>query len=127
MTTTPALDHIGLTVSDYDTARKFYVAALKPLGWKIDMEFDRAAGLGRDGKPYLWLFEGKKKTTPHVHLAFGAETRKAVQAFYRAAIKAGGKDNGKPGLRADYHPNYYAAFVLDPDGHNVEAVCHQPE
>ena len=123
----PALDHVGFTVSDYDAAKAFYTAALKPLGWKVIMEFGRGAGFGTEGKPYLWLSEGKKKTTPHVHLAIGAESRKAVDAFYKAAIKAGGKDNGKPGIRADYHPTYYAAFVFDPDGHNIEAVCHKPE
>ncbi len=123
----PAIDHISLTVSDYDAAKKFYAAALKPLGWKMMMEFGRTAGFGVDGKPYLWIAEGKKKTRPHVHVALGAPTRKAVDAFHKAAIKAGGSDNGKPGLRLDYHPTYYAAFVLDPNGHNIEAVTHQPE
>jgi predicted lactoylglutathione lyase len=84
------------------------------------------AGLGRDGKPGFWI-SGGEKTTPHVHVAFVADTRAAVDAFYKAAISAGGKDNGKPGLRPDYHPNYYAAFVFDPEGHNIEAVCHKPE
>ncbi len=126
MTETHALDHIGFSVSDYDAARKFYVAALKPLGWKVVMEFGRSAGFGTAGKPFLWLSEGKK-TTPHVHIALGAESRKAVDAFYKAAIKAGGRDNGGPGVREMYHPNYYAAFVLDPDGHNLEAVTHKPE
>ena len=126
MTETHALDHIGFSVSDYDAARKFYVAALKPLGWKVVMEFGRSAGFGPAAKPFLWLSEGKK-TTPHVHIALGAESRKAVDAFYKAAIKAGGRDNGGPGVREMYHPNYYAAFVLDPDGHNLEAVTHKPE
>jgi catechol 2,3-dioxygenase-like lactoylglutathione lyase family enzyme len=127
MNSTPAIDHISLTVSDYDAAKKFYVAALKPLGWKLMMEFGRTAGFGVDGKPYFWIAEGKKKTRPHVHVAFGAVRRKGVDAFHTASIKAGGTDNGKPGLRLDYHPTYYAAFVLDPDGHNVEAVSHKPE
>jgi catechol 2,3-dioxygenase-like lactoylglutathione lyase family enzyme len=127
MNSTPAIDHISLTVSDYAAAKKFYAAALKPLGWKLLMEFGRTAGFGVDGKPYFWIAEGKKKTRPHVHVAFGAGTRKAVDAFHKAATKAAGTDNGKPGLRLDYHPTYYAAFVLDPDGHNIEAVTHKPE
>jgi catechol 2,3-dioxygenase-like lactoylglutathione lyase family enzyme len=127
MTTIPAIDHISLTVSDYDAAKKFYAAALKPLGWKLMMEFGRAAGFGIDGKPYFWIAEGKKRTRPHVHVAFGAPSRKDVDRFYRAGVKAGGTDNGPPGLRPDYHPDYYAAFVFDPDGHNIEAVTHGPE
>jgi catechol 2,3-dioxygenase-like lactoylglutathione lyase family enzyme len=127
MTDAPAIDHISLTVSDYDAAKKFYAAALKPLGWKLMMEFGRTAGFGVDGKPYFWIAEGKKKTRPNVHVAFGAAARKDVDKFHKAAIKAGATDNGKPGLRLDYHPTYYAAFVLDPDGHNVEAVSHKPE
>ena len=128
--TTHALDHIGLSVSDYDRARAFYAAALEPLGWGMMMEFPtpdgKAGGFGRDGKPFFWISEGGK-TAPHLHVAFGAETRAAVDAFYAAAIKAGGKDNGPPGIREMYHPTYYGAFVLDPDGHNIEAVCHAPE
>src|ERR1700682_5159642 len=108
-------------VHDYDAAKKFYAAALKPLGWKLMMEFGRTAGFGVDGKPYFWIAEGKKKTRPHVHIAFGAAARKDVDKFYKAAIKADATDNGKSGLRLDYHPTYYAAFVLDPDGHNIEA------
>jgi catechol 2,3-dioxygenase-like lactoylglutathione lyase family enzyme len=127
MSNPPAIDHISLSVSDYDAAKKFYAAALKPLGWKIMMEFGRAAGFGVDGKPYFWIAEGKKKTRPRVHVAFGAPSRKDVDRFHKAAIKAGATDNGKPGLRPDYHPTYYAAFVLDPDGHNIEAVTHGPE
>jgi catechol 2,3-dioxygenase-like lactoylglutathione lyase family enzyme len=127
MTDTPAIDHISLTVSDYEAAKKFYAAALKPLGWKLMMDFGRTAGFGVDGKPYFWIAEGKKKTRPHVHIAFGAASRKAVDKFYKAAIKAGGTDNGKAGVRLDYHPTYYAAFVLDADGHNIEAVTHKPE
>ena len=126
-TTAPAIDHIGLTVSDYAAAKKFYTAALKPLGWTLMMEFGTTADFGVDGKPYFSIAEGKKKTRPHVHVAFGAPTRKDVDKFYKAAIKAGGADNGKPGLRLDYHPTYYAAFVFDPDGHNIEAVTHKAE
>jgi catechol 2,3-dioxygenase-like lactoylglutathione lyase family enzyme len=121
-----SLDHIGLTVTDFAAAKAFYGAALKPLGITLLMEFPGAAGLGADGKPFFWL-TGGAKTTPHVHIAFAAESRAKVDAFYKAAIAAGGKDNGPPGIRADYHPNYYGAFVLDADGHNIEAVCHKPE
>ena len=85
----------------------------------------RGAGLGPDGKPLFWIGTGGK-TAPHVHVAFAAPTREAVDKFYKAALKAGGKDNGAPGVRKEYHPNYYAAFVLDPDGHNLEAVIHTP-
>jgi catechol 2,3-dioxygenase-like lactoylglutathione lyase family enzyme len=132
MNSTPAIDHISLSVSDYAAARAFYKAALKPLGWSLMMEFPskkdaKYGGFGVEGKPFFWIGEGKKKTSPRMHIAFGAESRKAVDAFYKAAIKAGGKDNGKPGVRAHYHPNYYGAFVLDLDGQNIEAVCHGPE
>ena len=130
MNGTNALDHIGISVSDYDRARAFYLAALAPLGWTMMMEFPmpdgKAGGIGKDGKPFFWISTGGK-TAPHLHVAFGAESRKAVDAFYAAALAAGGTDNGKPGLRIEYHPNYYGAFVLDPDGHNIEAVCHKPE
>jgi catechol 2,3-dioxygenase-like lactoylglutathione lyase family enzyme len=122
----PSLDHIGLSVSDFATAKAFYSRALKPLGITVVMEFPGAAGLGADGKPFFWL-AGSGKTTPRIHIAFAAESRAEVDAFYQAAIAAGGKDNGPPGIRADYHPNYYGAFVLDADGHNVEAVCHKAE
>jgi catechol 2,3-dioxygenase-like lactoylglutathione lyase family enzyme len=125
----PVIDHVGWQVSDYDRSVKFYNAALKPLGWKKLMEFNwdggKTAGFGPPGKPYLWLSTGGK-TAPHIHFAFGADTRENVDAFYKAAMKAGGRDNGKPGLRPEYHENYYAAFVLDPDGHNIEAVSHAP-
>jgi predicted lactoylglutathione lyase len=127
------IDHINLSVSDFAAAKAFYAAALKPLGISILMEFPRAvtgscdfAGLGADGKPFFWLV-ASGKTTPGVHVAFAANSRAEVDAFYAAAIAAGGKDNGKPGIRAQYHPTYYGAFVLDADGHNVEAVCHKPE
>ena len=127
------IDHTSLSVSDYAAAKTFYAAALKPLRIEILMEFPAAmtgssdvCGLGADGKPFLWLANAGK-TTPHIHLAFRAESRAQVDAFYKAAIAAGGKDNGGPGLREMYHPNYYGAFVLDADGHNIEAVCHKPE
>lgn len=122
MTDSPVLDHIGLSVSDYVRAKAFYAAALKPLGMTLLMEFgSEAAGFGR-ARPQFWI--GTGKAAGPIHLAFGAATRADVDAFHAAAIAAGGKDNGAPGIRAHYHPDYYGAFVLDPDGHNVEAVCH---
>ena len=121
MTEIPILDHVGMTVSDYALAKAFYVSALKPLGITLLMEFGSdAAGFGRS-KPYFWI--GPGNATGPIHIAFGAATRADVDAFYAAAIAAGGKDNGAPGIRAHYHPDYYGAFVLDPDGHNIEAVC----
>ena len=124
------IDHTSLSVSDFAAARAFYVAALKPLGIGVVMEFSKdvtghvdVAGLGSNGKPFFWL-AGAGKTTPRVHIAFAAGTRAEVDAFYAAAMAAGGKDNGPPGLRTHYHAGYYAAFVLDPDGHNIEAVYH---
>jgi len=117
-----AIDHIGLNVTDYDKAKAFYTAALAPLGIKQMMEFPGVVGMGGT-HPFLWISGGNPG---HVHLAFAAETRASVDAFYKAAIAAGGKDNGKPGLRTEYSENYYAAFVIDADGHNIEAVCHAP-
>jgi catechol 2,3-dioxygenase-like lactoylglutathione lyase family enzyme len=127
------IDHTSLSVSDFAAAKAFYTAALKPLGMTVLMEFPKAvtgnvdvAGLGSNGKPFFWL-AAAGKTTPQIHIAFAAASRAEVDAFYKAAIAAGGKDNGPPGIRAIYHPTYYGAFVLDADGHNVEAVCHKPE
>jgi catechol 2,3-dioxygenase-like lactoylglutathione lyase family enzyme len=127
------IDHAGFSVSDYPQALRFYEQALAPLGIVIVMRLDPAqtggyegAGLGRDRKPSFWLAPGGK-TEPRMHIAFVAESRAAVDAFYAAALAAGGTDNGPPGIRAMYHPTYYGAFVLDPDGHNIEAVCHRPE
>jgi catechol 2,3-dioxygenase-like lactoylglutathione lyase family enzyme len=119
-------DHIGLGVSNYAASKAFFLAALQPLGVAIVMEGEHGLGIGTKGKPSLWLFETAGKPAP-LHLAFTAENRKQVQEFHRAAMAAGGKDNGGPGLRPHYHPNYYGAFVIGPDGHNVEAVCHRPE
>jgi catechol 2,3-dioxygenase-like lactoylglutathione lyase family enzyme len=128
------IDHIGLSVTDFEAAKKFYTAALAPLRMSIVMEFPASvtgdfpvAGIGADGKPILWISGGGGKTMPHIHLAFRAENRAQVDAFFAAAIAAGGKDNGGPGIREFYHPNYYGAFILDPDGHNIEAVTHKPE
>jgi catechol 2,3-dioxygenase-like lactoylglutathione lyase family enzyme len=126
------IDHTSLSVSDFAAAKKFYVAALKPLRIEVLKEFPAevtgtvdVAGLGADGKPFLWLADAGK-TTPRVHLAFRAETRAQVDAFHAAALAAGGIDNGAPGPRPMYHPDYYGAFVLDADGHNIEAVCRTP-
>jgi len=119
------LDHIGLDVSDIKQAKEFYAAVLKPLGYEIFMEWEKWVGFAINGKPDFWLREGTQ-TTPAIHVAFRAESRALVNEFYKAAIVAGGKDNGAPGIREIYHPNYYGAFVLGPDDHNIEAVCHEP-
>ena len=121
------LDHITLAVRDYEKAKKFFTAALKPLGYEIAMDFKGTCGLGVAGKPDFWITAADaNRPVAAMHVAFTAPNRKAVDAFYQAAISAGAKDNGAPGVRADYHPNYYGAFVIDDDGHNVEAVCHKP-
>ena len=120
------IDHMGLSVRDLAASREFYEAALAPLGYKCIMEFDEAVGFGVPPKPDFWLSEGDPAHTFTLHVAFRADTRAQVDAFYKAAIAAGGRDNGMPGVRAHYHPNYYGAFVFDPDGHNIEAVCHSP-
>ena len=117
------LDHVGLAVSDFAKSKSFFERALAPLGYKCLMEFPGAAGFGREGKPDFWIAQGNKSNPTHV--AFAASERPVVDSFYKAATGAGGKDNGKPGLRKEYHPTYYGAFVLDPDGNNIEAVCHQ--
>ena len=126
------IDHIGIHVSDYPAAARFYDAAFAALDGALVMtlptEFTggrMVGGYGR-GKPYFWITEGEVQTPP-VHVALTAESRAQVDAFYEAAIAAGGRDNGAPGIREHYHPNYYGAFVLDPDGNNIEAVCHKPE
>jgi catechol 2,3-dioxygenase-like lactoylglutathione lyase family enzyme len=116
------LDHLAIRVRDFARSKAFYVQALAPLGASVQMEFPEGCGLGPPGKPGLWIGPGEPSTP--VHLAFSAPDRGAVDAFYKAAIDAGGQDNGPPGVREHYHPTYYAAFVIDPDGHNVEAVCH---
>jgi len=121
------IDHLTLRVRDYAKSKAFYLAALEPLGYEQLMEFEGFAGLGVKGKPDFWVAAAEKRQYDQLHIAFRAPNRQAVHAFYEAAIKAGGKDNGGPGKREDYHPNYYGAFVLDPDGHNVEACCHAPE
>jgi catechol 2,3-dioxygenase-like lactoylglutathione lyase family enzyme len=121
------LDHVGLNVRDYQTSRRFYEQALEPLGYEVVMAFDewKACGFGRGGKPSFWVSEREPIGTG-THVAFEAADRGAVDAFHAAALAAGGRDNGAPGLREHYHPTYYGAFVLDPDGNNAEAVCHSP-
>lgn len=112
-------DHIGLKVKDLAASRAFYTALLKPLGFVPD---ESGTGFGPPGAPALWLYESKA-AKGGAHIAFTAKDRKAVAAFHAAGMKAGAKDNGAPGLREDYSPTYYAGFLLDPDGNNVEAVC----
>ncbi|MEW6613034.1 MAG: VOC family protein [Pseudomonadota bacterium] len=121
------LDHIGIRVADYQRSKSFYEQALRPLGYALRLEFDsEAAGFGVDGHPDFWI--GRGGSGPGMaHVAFVSPDRATVTAFYQAALAAGGTDNGGPGLRPQYHPDYYAAFVLDPDGNNIEAVCHRPE
>lgn len=120
------IDHIGFEVSDFDRSKAFYSRCLKPLGFELIVEVDGWAGFGRNDKADLWFGAGE---SPHqaMHIAFVAEDRAMVDAFYQAALAAGGSDNGAPGIRDIYHADYYGAFVIDPDGHNVEAVCHKPE
>lgn len=127
------LDHVGFPVSNFLASRKFYAAALEPLGVGLVMEVtaeqtgsNSHAGFGSDGKPYFWIGDGEGVLRGRVHVAFAARTRADVDAFHAAALANGGRDNGRPGLRPHYHEHYYAAFVLDPDGHNIEAVCHAP-
>ena len=119
------LDHIGLAVSDIAKSKTFFQAALAPLGYSVKMDFGEAIGLGQDRPGGIWIAKGP--VSAKMHIAFTAANRATVKAFYDAAIAAGGKDNGGPGLRPQYHPNYYCAFVYDFDGNNIEAVCHQPE
>jgi catechol 2,3-dioxygenase-like lactoylglutathione lyase family enzyme len=135
------LDHISLRVMDYDRSKAFYQAALAPLGYTLALETSSGAGFRRGHIPGFWIKQGRPMgvatdVEPHelagcggsaVHIAFAGEDRARVDAFYRAALAAGGQDNGAPSVRPEYHANYYGAFVLDPDGYNVEAVCHKGE
>ncbi len=116
-------DHIGFTVADFQKSKRFYLAALAPLGHELLAEGDGWAMIGNEADR-IWIGSDGPATSPF-HLAVAGNTRAHVRAFYQAAISAGGRDNGGPGIRLNYSPTYYAAFVLDPDGHNVEAVCHQ--
>jgi catechol 2,3-dioxygenase-like lactoylglutathione lyase family enzyme len=124
------LDHVGLEVSDYHRSRAFYEAALAPLGVRLLIEIaDSAAGFGEETehgpKPYFWIGARGRPIVSGAHVSFAAADRDTVDAFHAAALAAGAADNGAPGPRPIYHPHYYGAFVLDPDGNNVEAVCHQ--
>jgi catechol 2,3-dioxygenase-like lactoylglutathione lyase family enzyme len=127
------IDHLGITVHDHAASKRFYAAALAPLNIGVVKEVPKAVtgapsdytGFGSADKPYFWIGEAKA-TSSSMHLCFTADTRGQVDAFYAAAIKAGAKDNGKPGIREHYHPNYYGAFVIDLNGLNLEAVCHKP-
>jgi catechol 2,3-dioxygenase-like lactoylglutathione lyase family enzyme len=121
-------DHVGLNVGDYTKSRAFYERALAPLGYHVVMASDerKGAGFGQDRKPEFWVSEREPVGTG-THVAFSCAERATVDAVYAAAIDAGGRDNGPPGLREHYHPTYYAAFVIDPDGNNIEAVCHRAE
>ena len=121
------LDHVGFAVRDYGRSKAFYEKALAPLGLTILLEpVGEAAGFGEDGKPFFWIEARGGAVQGRLHIAFGVENRETVDAFYAAALEAGGTDNGAPGVREIYHPNYYGAYVLDPDGNNIEAVCHTP-
>ena len=116
-------DHIGLKVKDLEKSVDFYTAALGALGHVLGSRDESGAGFGPAGEPALWLYAVKDQTGPGMHVAFKAADRASVDRFHKAGLKAGGRDHGKPGLRADYSPRYYAAFLIDPDGNNVEAVC----
>lgn len=127
------IDHTGVAVSNFQKAKAFYEKALAPIGYVLIMELPASvtgsadvAGFGEPPKPDFWIASGSPNKPP-VHIAFRVPSRAKVDAFYKAAIAAGGTDNGPPGLRPHYHPNYYGAFVRDPDGHNIEAVCHEAE
>jgi len=115
-------DHIGLHVRDLDASIKFYTAALAPFGYVLGSRDDTSAGFGPPGASALWLYASKSKATG-IHVAFATTKRAVVDKFHAAGLEAGGKDHGKPGVRTDYSPTYYAAFLVDPDGNNVEAVC----
>ena len=129
------LDHLGFSVSDYAASRDFYRQALAPLGYSVVMEVTRemsgdyeGCGFGPPGRPQFWVGNGGgDPQAGGMHIAFVAKSRTEVDAFHAAAIAAGGQDNGAPGLRPHYHPDYYGAFVIDINGHNIEAVCHAPE
>jgi catechol 2,3-dioxygenase-like lactoylglutathione lyase family enzyme len=135
------LDHVSLRVADYDRSKTFYTAALAPLGYTLAMESASGAGFRKGFIPDFWIKHGEPMSVgapvmplesagcggPAVHIAFACDDRATVDAFHRVALAAGARDNGAPGLRPNYHPNYYGAFVLDPDGYNIEAVCHKAE
>ena len=116
-------DHIGLKVSNLEASTRFYRAAMNPLGSRLDSSGDGYAGFGPEGQPALWLYAHPGPISVATHVAFRAANRAAVDRFHAQGLTAGGRDNGAPGVRSDYGPRYYAAFLLDPDGNNVEAVC----
>jgi catechol 2,3-dioxygenase-like lactoylglutathione lyase family enzyme len=121
------LDHLGLDVTDYERSKAFYEQALAPLGIGLVMEpVPGVCGFGERGMPYFWIGHRGRLAQTGVHVAFSASSRELVDAFHAAALAAGATDNGGPAVREIYHPHYYGAFVLDPDGNNVEAVCHTP-
>lgn len=120
------IDHIGFSVSDYARSKAFFTAALAPLGISLVTEVMGWGGFGKGGKPEFWFGEKAGAQLP-LHVCFAAESREQVRQFYAAALEAGATDNGGPGIRAHYHPDYYGAFVIGPDGHNIEAACHRPE
>ncbi len=121
------LDHIGFAVSDYERSKAFYEKALAALGIRLLIEpAGQAAGFGRDGKPFFWIEAQGRPVEGRLHVAFTVESHELVDTFHAAALGAGAVDNGAPGMRTIYHPHYYGAYILDPDGHNIEAVCHQP-
>ena len=119
-------DHVVFGVRDYAASKAFYLRAFAPIGMKIAAENALGLEMSADGQTSLCIFQTDEKPA-RLHLALRAANRQQVDAFHRAALEAGGRDNGGPGLRPEYHPNYYAAFVIDPDGHNVELVCHEPQ
>ena len=122
------VDHIGFAVADYERSKAFYARALEPLGVTLLMEFGgAAAAFGKSGRPSFFVEGHGEPVRGRLHIALRAETRAQVDAFHAAALEAGGTDNGAPGVRAAYHPDYYGAYVLDPDGNNIEAVCHHAE
>lgn len=121
------LDHVGFTVSDHERSKSFYESALAPLGLTLLIEpVPRVGGFGEGRKPYFWIDTRQPAAQRAVHVAFAVEDRATIDAFHAAALSAGGADNGAPGVREIYHPHYYGAYELDPDGDNIEAVCHKP-
>jgi catechol 2,3-dioxygenase-like lactoylglutathione lyase family enzyme len=118
------IDHTGIEVSEFARSKAFYEKALAPLGYTMLKQWETFAGFGVAPKPDFWI--GLGKPSDRIHIAFRAASRSVVDAFYAAAIAAGGTDNGPPGVRPHYHEHYYGAFVRDPDGHNIEACCHDP-
>jgi len=120
------IDHIGIAITDYEKSKQFYLSVLATLGIGLVVEVQGWAGFGKEGKAEFWFGPDEVNQQP-MHIAFAADNRQQVDDFYQAAIAAGATDNGEPGVREIYHPHYYGAFVIDPDGHNIEAVCHRVE